>query len=75
MRGEMVAAAMRLLGMGWYVVTALVLGVWGGSWLDGRLGTSPWLTLGGLALGTSASLWGLYRMVQPLLRGSRSKFS
>ena len=61
--------AMRLLGLGWYVAIAIVLGIAGGIWLDNRLGTLPLFTLLGVLLGSVAAFYGLYRMVEPLLKG------
>ena len=61
--------AMRLLGLGWYVAIAIVLGVAGGIWLDNRMGTLPLFTLLGVLLGSVAAFYGLYRMVEPLFKG------
>ncbi len=58
--------AMRLLGLGWYVAIAIILGVVGGLWLDNRMGTLPLFTLLGVLLGSVAAFYGLYRMVEPL---------
>ena len=58
--------AMRLLGLGWYVAIAIILGIAGGIWLDNRMGTLPLFTLLGVLLGTVAAFYGLYRMVEPL---------
>ena len=58
--------AMRLLGLGWYVAIAIILGIVGGLWLDNRMGTLPLFTLLGVLLGTVAAFYGLYRMVEPL---------
>ena len=59
---------LRLLGLGWYVVTAIGLGVAGGLLLDWWADTSPLFTLAGLGLGVVAAFWGMYRMVAPLLK-------
>ena len=58
--------AMRLLGLGWYVAIAIILGIAGGIWLDNRMGTLPLFTLLGVLLGSVAAFYGLYRMVEPL---------
>ncbi len=58
--------AMRLLGLGWYVAIAIILGIVGGLWLDDRMGTLPLFTLLGVLLGSVAAFYGLYRMVEPL---------
>ena len=61
--------AVRLLGLGWYVAIAIVLGIAGGLWLDNRMGTLPLFTLLGVLLGAVAAFYGLYRMVEPLFKG------
>ncbi len=58
--------AMRLLGLGWYVAIAIILGIAGGIWLDNRMGTLPLFALIGVLLGSVAAFYGLYRMVEPL---------
>jgi len=60
---------LRLLGLGWYVVTAIGLGVAMGLLLDHWIDTSPIFVLAGLALGLIAAFWGMYRMLTPLLKG------
>lgn len=42
---------LRFLHLGWQIVLTLLLGVFGGRWLDGRLGTTPVLTVAGAVLG------------------------
>ena len=59
---------LRLLGLGWYVVTAIGIGVGAGIFLDRWLDTAPILTLVGLAVGILAAFWGMFRMVSPLLK-------
>lgn len=59
---------LRLLGLGWYVVTAIGIGVGTGIFLDRWLDTAPILTLVGLAVGILAAFWGMFRMVSPLLK-------
>ena len=56
----------RLLGVGWYVAICIVGGVWGGVWLDGKLGASPLFLLIGLMLGIGAAGAGMYRMLAAL---------
>lgn len=66
-KAQMLVKAMRLVGMGWYVAITILLGVLGGNWLDQRLGTAPLFLLLGLGLGLAASVYGLYKMLLPLL--------
>lgn len=66
--GWLVPAA-RLLGIGWYFATALILGILAGLWLDGAFDTKPLFTLLGTFLGLAAALYGGYRMLSGLLLG------
>ena len=61
--------AVRLLGLGWYVALSIILGAFGGHWLDGRLGTDGVFILVGVSLGTIVALYGVYRLVEPLMGG------
>ena len=56
----------RLLGVGWYVAICIVGGVWGGVWLDDKLGASPLFLLIGLMLGIGVAGAGMYRMLAAL---------
>ncbi|MBM4417200.1 MAG: AtpZ/AtpI family protein [Chloroflexi bacterium] len=66
---EGVLAGMRVLGMGWAVVLSLVLGIVGGVWVDGQLGTSPLATLGGLAFGAYTA----FRTARSMIEETRRK--
>lgn len=57
-------AGLRLVGMGWYVATCIVLGIVGGIWLDTQTHTTPLFLLLGLFLGLASAFIGIYRMVQ-----------
>ena len=70
---EGLSLALRYLGIGWYVALCIVIGVLGGRWIDGQAGTSPIFTLVGIALGAVAAFYGIYKMVRPLIRESRTK--
>jgi F0F1-type ATP synthase assembly protein I len=65
--------ALRLLGMGWYVGICIVLGVFGGLWLDSKLHTRPVLVIIGLLLGVVVAFYGVYRMILPNINQKRSK--
>jgi F0F1-type ATP synthase assembly protein I len=56
-------APLQLLGIGWYIVVAIGLGLAAGLWLDGYLGTSPLFTLIGILLGVTVALVGAFRMM------------
>lgn len=59
-RQALIAEAGRYMGYGltWALSTALFLFV--GRWLDGRLGTEPWLTIVGAFVGGAAGFYSLY---------------
>lgn len=56
-----------LFGMGFYIAIAIILGIWGGHWLDGKMNTSPlWLIIG-LFLGIAVAALGVYNMIKPFM--------
>ncbi len=63
--------ALRLTGLGWYVAACVVGGVLGGVGLDKLVGTLPLFTLIGTVLGSVAAFWGVYKMILPVLYGSK----
>lgn len=65
-------AALRLIGIGWYVGICITLGVVAGLWLDSKLDTSL-LWLIGLILGTVVAFYGVYRMLLPFTSNKRDK--
>ena len=64
--------ALRLIGLGWYVSSCIVVGVVGGVALDKLVNLAPLFTLLGVLLGTVAAFYGLYKMVLPLLASDQS---
>ena len=65
-------AALRLTGMGWYVVVAVIGGTVGGRALDNWLNISPILTIAGLLLGILVAGFGIKRMISPILTNSHA---
>ncbi len=63
------ATGLQFSGIGWYLVSAIVLGTLGGVWLDRTLGTPPVFVLLGLAVGLAAGFYGTYRMLMTFLIG------
>jgi F0F1-type ATP synthase assembly protein I len=61
-------STLRTLGqlstVGMSFVLAIVMGFGGGYWLDGVLGTRPWLSFGGFFLGLAAGVLNVYRVLQ-----------
>ena len=60
-------AALRLVGVGWYVAFCIAAGTLGGVWLDARFDVSPAFTLTGLFLGLVLAFWGGYRMLMEVI--------
>lgn len=69
-------STLRTLGqlstVGMSFVLAIVLGFGGGYWLDGRLGTSPWLAFLGFFLGLAAGVLNVYRVLKATASASPS---
>ena len=64
--------ALRLTGVGFFIGGAITLGVFGGLWLDNKLGTSLfWLA--GLVLGLAVAFYGVYRMLLPFIHNKQNK--
>ena len=66
---------MRLVGVGWYIGLCIFFGVWGGLWLDSRLNTTPVFVIAGLIIGVAIAIYGVYRMLLPLMGNRRDKES
>ena len=60
-------------GVGTMFPVAIVFGFLGGYYLDGKLGTGPWLALLGFALGVVAALRNLLRAAAALERREREQ--
>lgn len=57
---------------GMQLAIGVLLGFYGGDWLDGRLGSAPWLALAGAALGVLGGLYVFFSPLFPLFpRGPR----
>jgi ATP synthase protein I len=54
----------QLSTIGMSFVLALVIGFGGGYWLDGVLGTKPWLSFVGFFVGVAAGVLNVYRVMQ-----------
>jgi len=65
-------AALRLVGVGFFIGSSIVLGVVAGLWLDSRLNTTPALAIAGLLLGIVVAFYGVYRMLIPLIKNKRN---
>jgi len=56
-RSEILRRLGPYLSLGTMFAASLLLGIGAGYWLDGRFGTSPWLTLTGLILGLALGVY------------------
>lgn len=52
-----------LFGSGIQMAAAIVMMFFAGRWVDGKLGTSPWMMLLGILLGATAGLVHFFRTV------------
>ncbi len=50
--------------IGFQLAISVVVGVMLGRWLDARWATTPWLTIGGMLLGSGAGFWNLIRLLK-----------
>lgn len=60
-------AALRLVGVGFFISGSILGGVLGGLWLDRQFNTEPILVIAGLLLGITVAFYGVYEMLLPLL--------
>lgn len=66
-------AALRLIGVGWFIGISILLGVLAGLWLDGKFSTKPLFVIVGLILGVVIAFYGVYRMLLPLLSNKQDE--
>lgn len=57
-----------LLAVGMVLIACILLGYFLGSYLDRRWGTSPWMLVAGVLLGTAAGFVQLFRTVSRSLK-------
>jgi F0F1-type ATP synthase assembly protein I len=65
--------ALRVAGLGWFVAVSVVAGILGGYFLDKAAGTTPLFTLIGTVLGSVVAFYGVYKMIVPVLYGSKGQ--
>ncbi len=65
-------AALRLIGVGWYIGLCIVLGLVAGRWFDSKLDTSV-LWIIGLIVGIFIAFYGVYRMLLPSMGNKQDK--
>jgi F0F1-type ATP synthase assembly protein I len=62
--------SLRMSSVGIELSISVLLGMFGGRWVDNRLGTTPWLMLLGLTIGFTA---GLRSVMRAMDRASRTE--
>ena len=67
------AAAMSLVGIGWYFAVCIVGGIVGGLLLDGWLDTKPLFSLLGLVLGLAVAFYGGFKAVMRVMADTNTK--
>ena len=65
--------ALQVIGLGWYVGAAILLGVLGGVWLDNKLGTQPLFIIIGLLLGIATAFYGVAKMLLPMINNKNEE--
>jgi ATP synthase protein I len=65
-------AALRFIGVGWFVGLSIISGVLGGLWLDGKLNTRPLFVIIGLLLGILVAFYGFYKMLSSMNGGKKN---
>ena len=65
--------ALRLTSMGFYIGGCIILGVFGGLWLDRKWDTGPIFAIIGLILGIILSFLIVYRLLKPLINNREKK--
>jgi len=66
--GSGLKAAVGYSTVGLELAFSILLGYLAGDWLDGLLGTTPWLTLAMIGVGIGAGFLSLYRALKRLTR-------
>ena len=56
--------AAQFMGLGLQFVLSLLLFLYLGQWVDGKLGTSPWFMILGVFTGATAAFYSMYRKLK-----------
>lgn len=64
-----------MMGVGLQFAASILLFLFVGMWLDGKLGTGPWLLILGVFVGGSAGFYSMYRrlVIEPREREKETK--
>lgn len=65
----------RYMGVGLQFAASIALFLFGGMWVDGKLGTEPWGMVAGVFIGGGAGFWSMYRqlVVEPRERDRKDR--
>jgi ATP synthase protein I len=63
--------ALSFIGVGFYIAGAVILGILGGHWLDGKLDSAPIFLIIGLIIGLAAAVLGVYNMLKPFIENNK----
>ena len=66
-------AALRLVGVGFFIGGSILLGVVAGLWLDSKMNSKPIGVIAGLLLGIAIAVYGVYQMLLPLMGNKQDK--
>ena len=66
-------AALRLVGVGFFIGGSILLGVVAGLWLDNKMNSKPIGVIVGLLLGIAIAVYGVYQMLLPLMGNKQDK--
>jgi ATP synthase protein I len=58
-----------MMGVGFQFVIVVLVCLFGGQWLDGKLGTGPWLMIAGMIIGGGLGFWSLIRVAKNAEKG------
>jgi ATP synthase protein I len=72
-RGKQIKTFARIGALGIELAASTVIGLLGGQWLDGKLGTEPWLSIAGLVLGVIAGFKSLYQTAKKHAQNTAEK--
>lgn len=79
MKNEKIKATLKAVNVGFAfgvgLALRLLIYVWVGRWLDGKLGTDSWFSLAGLLLAISSSFYHLFTELTGNGRGSTEESS
>jgi len=71
--GKRWVAALRFIGIGWYIGACILGGFWGGRWLGRWLDSEVFFIFVGVGIGLLVALLGVYLIALPVMEERRGK--